>query len=150
MNFWETFSDEKKAGIKRAIEVAEMNTSGEIRVHLENSCKKDIFDRAVEIFHKLEMHKTNLRNGILFYVAVRDRKFVIIGDVGINQKVPEGFWDDIKETVISHFRSGMIAQGLIEGIALAGEQLKAQFPHEANDVDELPNDISYGQTDEEL
>lgn len=148
MNFWENFSDEKRAGIKRAIEVAEMNTSGEIRVHLEDSCKTDIFDRAVEIFRKLEMHKTKLRNGILFYLAVKDRKFVIIGDAGINRKVPEGFWDGVKELVISHFKSGMIAEGLMKGIEMAGEQLKEHFPHEADDVDELPNDISYGQTDE--
>jgi uncharacterized membrane protein len=148
MNFWEKFSDEKRAGIKRAIEVAEMNTSGEIRVHMEDSCKTDVFDRAVVIFHKLEMHKTKLRNGILFYVAVKDRKFVIIGDAGINKKVPEGFWDEIKETVISHFKSGMIAEGLMKGIEMAGEQLKEHFPYETNDVNELPNDISYGQIDE--
>jgi uncharacterized membrane protein len=148
MNFWENFSDEKRAGIKRAIEVAEMNTSGEIRVHLEDRCKTDIFDRAVVIFQKLEMHKTKLRNGILFYLAVEDRKFVIIGDAGINRKVPEGFWDGVKETVISHLKSGMIAEGLMKGIEMAGEQLKEHFPHETDDVDELPNDISYGQLDE--
>jgi uncharacterized membrane protein len=149
MNFWENFSDEKKAGIKRAIEVAEMNTSGEIRVHLENTCKKNIFDRAVDIFEKLEMHKTKLRNGILFYVAVKDRKFVIIGDVGINRKVEEGFWDSIKETVLGFFKADKIAEGLMEGIRLAGEKLKEHFPYETNDVNELSNDISYGNMEEE-
>jgi uncharacterized membrane protein len=147
MNFWESFSEEKKAGIKRAIEVAEMNTSGEIRVHLEDKCKKDVFDRAVDIFQKLEMHKTQLRNGVLFYVAVRDHKFVIIGDVGINNKVPSHFWDGIKETMLLYFKADKITEGLMEGIRLTGEQLKNLFPYQSNDVDELPNDISYGDTD---
>ena len=150
MNFWEDFTEEKKAGIKRAIEVAEMNTSGEIRLHLENSCKKEMFDRAAEIFAKLEMQKTKLRNGILFYVAVRDRKFVIIGDAGINLKVPEGFWENIKETVIGYFRQDKIAEGLMEGIRLAGEQLQEHFPYESTDVDELSNEISYGSTEDEI
>jgi uncharacterized membrane protein len=143
-NFWENFSEEKKAGIKRAIEVAEMNTSGEIRVHLEEKCNKNSFDRAVEIFAKLDMHKTKLRNGILFYVAVKDRKFVIIGDQGINMKVPDGFWDNIKETVLANFKSDKIVEGLIEGIRMAGEQLQAHFPYDASDVNELSDDISYG------
>jgi uncharacterized membrane protein len=150
MNFWENFSEEKKAGIKRAIEVAEMNTSGEIRVHLENTCKKNVFDRAVDIFEKLEMHKTKLRNGILFYVAVKDRKFVIIGDVGINSKVHEGFWDSIKETVFEFFKADKIPEGLMEGIRLAGEKLKEYFPYESSDVDELSNDISYGNMEDEI
>jgi uncharacterized membrane protein len=144
MNFWEDFTDEKKAGIKRAIEVAEMNTSGEIRVHLEDKCLKNVFDRAADIFKKLDMHKTALRNGILFYIAISDRKFVILGDIGINTKVPADFWDQIKETVLGYFKTDNIAEGLIEGIRLAGEQLKEHFPHESNDVNELPNDISYG------
>lgn len=150
MNFWEEFTDEHKAGIKRAIEVAEMNTSGEIRVHLENSCKTDLFDRAADIFAKLEMHKTKLRNGILFYVAVNDRKFAIIGDVGINQKVPTGFWDETKETVLKYFRMNQIPEGLMEGIRMAGEQLKEQFPYEMGDVDELTNEISYGSREDEI
>jgi uncharacterized membrane protein len=150
MNFWENFSDEKKAEVKRAIEVAEMNTSGEIRVHLEDTCKKDVFDRAVDIFEKLEMNKTKLRNGILFYVAVRDRKFVIIGDVGINIKVEEGFWDSIKERVFEFFKAEKIADGLIEGIRMAGDKLKEHFPYEIDDVNELSNDISYGNMGEEL
>jgi uncharacterized membrane protein len=145
MSFWESFSEEKKAGIKRAIEVAEMNTSGEIRVHLEDKCKKDIFDRAVDIFEKLDMHKTKLRNGILFYVAVIDRKFAIIGDAGINEKVPAGFWDGIRETMTEYFKKNKISEGLTEGIRLAGEQLKTHFPYQDDDVDELSNEISYGE-----
>ena len=144
MNFWEDFSEEKKAAIKRAVEVAEMNTSGEIRVHLEDKCKENVFDRAVDIFEKLDMHKTKLRNGILFYIAVSDRKFVVIGDAGINEKVPENFWDSIKETVLEYFKADKIAEGLLEGIRLAGEGLKEYFPYQSDDVNELPDDISYG------
>jgi uncharacterized membrane protein len=148
MSFWDNFSEELKAGIKRAIEVAEMDTSGEIRVHLEDQCKKNEFDRAADIFMKLDMHKTALRNGVLFYVAVSARKFVIIGDAGINAKVPEGFWNQIKKTVFGYFREDKIAEGLMEGIRMAGEALQLYFPHEANDVDELSNEISYGEPDE--
>jgi len=146
MSFWEQFSDEKKAAITRAIEEAEMETSGEIRVHIEDRCKKNVFDRAVDIFAKLGMHKTALRNGVLFYVAVADRKFVVIGDVGINQVVPDNFWDHIRSTVLSYFRQDRIADGLMEGIRLAGEQLAVSFPYAAGDVNELPNDISFGDT----
>lgn len=147
MNFWKEFSEENKAGIRRAIEVAELNTSGEIRVHLEDKCPKNEFDRAVEVFAKLEMQKTQLRNGILFYVAVSDRKFVIIGDAGINARVPENFWEEITETVLKFFRTEKITEGLMEGIRLAGEQLKEHFPYEDGDKNELPNDISFGKTE---
>ena len=147
MGFRDILTDEMKAGIKRAIEVAEMDTSGEIRVHLEDRCKINVFDRAADIFKKLEMHKTALRNGVLFYMAIGDRKFVIIGDAGINAKVPEGFWNLIKETVIGYFREDKFAEGLMEGIRMAGESLSLYFPRDAADVDELPNEISYGESE---
>jgi len=145
MNFWEDFTDEKKATIRRAIEVAELETSGEIRVHLEDTCKKNLFDRAADIFAKLGMHKTALRNGVLFYVAVADRKFVVIGDVGINARVPDDFWNHIRETVLAFFKEDKITEGLLEGIRLAGEQLGTHFPRLQGDVNELSNEISYGE-----
>ncbi len=145
MNFWEEFTEEKKAGIKRAIEVAEMETSGEIRVHIEEHCPKNLFDRAVDIFARLEMHKTRQRNGVLFYVAVGDRKFVVIGDVGINTVVPENFWEEVRAVVLAHFREEKIAEGVMEGIRMAGEQLRAHFPYEKGDVNELSNEISIGE-----
>ncbi len=147
MGFWEEFSVEEKAALKRAIEVAEMHTSGEIRVHLEHRCKKNLFDRAADIFKKLDMHQTVLRNGILFYVSISDRKLVIMGDRGINAKVPENFWSEIRETVLDHFRAGRITEGLREGIRMAGEQLGEHFPRSSEDVDELPNEISVGETE---
>lgn len=93
MNVQDYFSDENKLQIANAIRVAELNTSGEIRLHVEKHCKEEVLDRAAYIFEKLEMHKTQLRNGVLFYLAVEDKKFAILGDAGINQKVAEDFWE---------------------------------------------------------
>jgi uncharacterized membrane protein len=89
------------------------------------------------------MHKTAERNGVLFYLAVNDRKFAIIGDAGINAKVPPGFWDDISELLKKNFKEGKFTEGLSEGILLAGEHLKKHFPHRPDDVNELPDEISF-------
>ena len=145
MNFWKSFTDQQKAMIRRAIEVAEMDTSGEIRVHIENSCKEEPLDRAAYVFSKLGMQKTANRNGVLFYLAVRDRKFVILGDAGINQKVPADFWENITEVVLQNFREGRITEGLVEGVRMAGQQLKTHFPYQRDDKNELSNEISYGE-----
>ncbi len=141
------FSKEEKALIKSAVKEAELNTSGEIRVHIENRCREDVLDRAAWWFAKLEMHKTEKRNGVLFYLAVKDRKFAILGDAGINAVTPEDFWDRIKEKMLAHFRESRFAEGLREGILMAGEQLKAHFPYQKDDVNELSDDISFGGKD---
>ena len=91
------FSKEQQDAILAAVKEAENQTSGEIRVHIETSCDEDVLDRTAWVFKKLGMHKTAERNGVLFYLAVEDRKFAVIGDAGINSKVPAGFWDDVKE-----------------------------------------------------
>jgi uncharacterized membrane protein len=145
MNIQKYFTAENQLQIANAIRVAEMNTSGEIRLHIEKYCKGDVLDQAAYVFGKLEMHKTKLRNGVLFYLAVEDHKFAILGDAGINQKVPEDFWDKTKELVLSKFREGNITEGLTSGILMAGEQLKAHFPYLENDKNELTNDISFGK-----
>lgn len=145
MNVQKYFTEENKLQITNAIRVAEMNTSGEIRVHIEKFCKADVLDRAAYLFEKLEMHKTQLRNGVLFYLAVEDQQFAILGDVGINQKVPEDFWESTKELVLSKFKNGNLTEGLTSGILMAGEQLKAHFPYLKNDVNELSNEISFGK-----
>jgi uncharacterized membrane protein len=145
MNVQKYFSEENKLQIASAIRAAETNTSGEIRVHIEKHCSEDVLDRAAFWFEKLEMHKTELRNGVLFYLAIEDHRFAILGDAGINQKVTADFWNETKEQVISRFREGKIAQGLADGIVKAGEQLKAHFPYKKGDVNELSDDISYGQ-----
>jgi len=137
------FSKEQQAQILAAVKEAEMETSGEIRVHIESSLKGDVLDRAAWLFKKLGMHETAERNGVLFYLAVNDKKFAIIGDAGINAKVPGGFWDDISELLKNNFKEGKFTEGLSEGILLAGKHLKMHFPHKSDDVNELPDEISF-------
>ncbi len=138
------FTEEEKENIKLSIKNAELDTSGEIRVHVENKCKGEVLDRATYVFNKLKMDKTELRNGVLFYLAIKNRKFAILGDMGINEKVPDDFWDDIKDTMLTFFREDKFAEGLAEGVAMAGMQLKEHFPYQTDDVNELSDDISFG------
>ncbi len=142
----EFFTKDQEKSITDAIKEAELNTSGEIRLHIETDCKEDVLDRAAFLFEKLEMHKTDLRNGVLFYLSLNDRKFAILGDAGINAVTPENFWEEIKETVISHFKKEQFAEGLSTGIKMAGEALKQHFPHQKDDVNELSDEISYGKS----
>ncbi len=145
MSVQKYFTEENKLQITNAIRVAETNTSGEIRVHIESRCKGDVLDQAAYVFEKLQIHKTALRNGVLFYLAVDDRKFAILGDVGINQKVPGDFWESTKEVVLEKFKDGLYSDGLAEGIIKAGEQLKVHFPYQDDDVNELSDEISFGE-----
>ncbi|MDX1462192.1 MAG: TPM domain-containing protein [Marinirhabdus sp.] len=135
---------EEERAVVEAIRTAEKNTSGEIRVHLEAHSNEDAFDRAAEVFDFLHMDNTKLSNGVLIYVAVEDRTLVIMGDKGINDVVPPHFWESTKDAIISRFKAGDMKQGLIDGILMAGEQLKAHFPYKNNDKNELPDDISVG------
>jgi uncharacterized membrane protein len=137
------FTKEQQSIILAAVKEAENQTSGEIRVHIETNCDEDVLDRTAWVFKKLGMHKTAERNGVLFYLAVKDRKFAVIGDAGINSKVPAGFWDDVKELLLKRFRDGKFTEGLSEGIIMAGEHLKKHFPHKKDDVNELPDEISF-------
>ncbi|MEO7978208.1 TPM domain-containing protein [Flavobacterium sp.] len=127
-----------------AIRTAEQNTSGEIRVHLEKTTDKVPFDRALEIFHELKMHETQLKNGVLFYFSVADKNFVICGDKGINDVVASDFWDCTKDKMAVQFKSGNFKQGIVDGILNAGEQLKKHFPWAEEDTNELSNEISKG------
>ena len=135
-----TSEDEQE--VVAAINQAELETSGEIRVHIEGHSNLDHFKRAVAVFHELKMDATVKRNGVLIYVAVQDKSFVIYGDQGINELVETNFWDTTKDTIQSHFRAGNYKEGLIAGILKSGEVLKHYFPWEDDDVDELSNDIS--------
>jgi len=139
------FSEEDKLLITNAIKDAEVNTSGEIRVHLETKCKEDVLDRAAYIFEKLKIHETKLRNGVLFYLAVEDRKFAILGDAGINQVTSDDFWDNIKAETLALFREGDFSKGLVRGIQMTGEALKSYFPYQRDDVNELSDEISFGE-----
>ena len=144
MNPKEFLGKENEKLIVEAIARAEANTSGEIRVHIESKCKGEVLDRAAWLFKKLGMQATAARNGVLIYLSVNDRKFAIIGDSGINKVVLDGFWDEIKEIMVSHFKQGEFAIGLVKGIEMSGLQLKQYFPHQADDVNELSDEISYG------
>ena len=137
-------TQEEENKIVEAICTAEKNTSGEIRVHIENSTTLDAFDRAMEVFHLLNMDQTELKNGVLIYLAVEDRTFVICGDKGINDLVTPDFWDTTKDIMVTHFKNNQFKQGLIDGILRAGEQLKTYFPWQEGDVNELSNEISKG------
>ena len=130
--------------IVTAIQMAEKNTSGEIRIHLEKTTSIAHFDRAVEVFNTLEMNKTKERNGVLIYVAVIDKQFVICGDIGINQKVPHNFWESTKVIIQNQFKIGNFKQGLVDGIQSAGQQLKQHFPYNGDDTNELLDTISIG------
>jgi uncharacterized membrane protein len=138
------FSKDDQKKIEHAVKQAEHKTSGEIRVHIDLRCKLDVLDAAAKVFSTLGMHKTKLRNGVLIYLALEDKKFAIIGDAGINEKVPANFWDNIKNDMLEHFRKAEFTAGLIHGITMTGTQLKQHFPHEKDDVNELPDEISFG------
>lgn len=137
------FTPEQKAAMVSAIEEAEKNTSGEIRVHFENHCKKEVLDCAAQVFADLKMHKTAQRNGVLIYVALQDKKLAILGDAGINAKVADNFWDEIKNRMINRFKAGQICEGVCEAVLEAGQQLKKYFPYQADDVNELSDEISF-------
>ncbi|MCK9413644.1 MAG: TPM domain-containing protein [Prolixibacteraceae bacterium] len=138
-------SKEDELLVVQAIQSAEHQTSGEIRVHIESVCKGKVLDRAAWLFKSLKMHETAQRNGVLIYLSTKDRKFAIIGDAGINKVVPAGFWNDVKELMISNFSNGNLTEGFVLGIGKVGEKLKEFFPYQKEDVNELPDEITYGK-----
>lgn len=142
------FSSEQQKAIQEAIAQAELNTCGEIRVHVDLYCKEDPKKQAIAIFQKLGMDKTKERNGVLIYLATKDHKLAIIGDVAINEVVPDHFWDDEIALMASYFKKGEFTQGLVEGIHKVGEQMKVSFPYCDDDENELSNEISFGDDEE--
>ncbi len=137
-------SKEEQSLIVSTIKEAELETSGEIRVHIESKCKADLMQRAVYVFNYLKMYKTAARNGVLIYIDVSNKRFAIIGDCGINSKVPTGFWDGIKDVMTEHFKRGEFCNGICNAIRMSGRELKAYFPYHKDDVNEQPDDISFG------
>ncbi len=126
-----------------AITLAEQNTSGEIRIHLESQSDVESFKRATQIFEYLEMQNTQNRNAVLFYICAEPRSFVILGDKGINDLVEEEhFWESTKEIVINHFKQGNYKEGLIAGVTKAGKKLQTLFPNNTTSVNEITNEIS--------
>ncbi len=137
------FTPEQQEAIVGAIREAEHATSGEIRVHIETSCKGDVLDEAAWLFRKLGMHRTVDRNGVLIYLALKEHKYAIIGDTGINAVVPLGFWDNIRDHMKQRFSEELFTEGLTEGIIKAGEQMKEHFPYAKDDINELTDTISF-------
>lgn len=137
-------SHDEDRRVVEAIKQAELNTSGEIKVHIENRCKGNVEERSLYVFNRLKINETQQHNGVLIYLAVKDHKFAILGDEDINKVVGDGFWNDVKDLMLSHFKEGRFAEGLEEGIVRCGEKLKTYFPYQSDDINEIPNDISYG------
>ena len=127
-----------------AIRAAEQATSGEIRVHVQRCCSDDPVRDATRIFERLGMTRTVARNGVLFFLATRDRRFAVIGDTGIHQHVGDAFWQATAAAMTPHFSRGDMIDGIAAGVQAAGEALKRHFPHQRNDINELPDTISEG------
>ena len=138
------FTPDEQQRIVDAIRQAEKATSGEIRVHVEPNCPAaDPVQRAIEVFAQLGMHQTKAQNGVLFYLAHVDRKFAVLGDKGIDAKVPTDFWKSTKDLLRGHFAKGEYVEGLSLGIGRAGQQLQQYFPYDGKtDANELADDIS--------
>ena len=135
---------EEDRRVVEAIKQAELNTSGEIKVHIENRCRGDVEKRSLVVFKHLKLNETKLRNGVLIYLAIKDHKFAILGDEGINKVVEDDFWNDVKDLMLSHFKEGRFTEGLEQGIQRCGEKLKTYFPYQSDDINEIPDEISYG------
>ena len=137
------FTKEESDKIINAIKKSELITSGEIRVHIERNVRGDIYKKAVKIFNKLKMYNTKDRNGCLILLELKHKKFAVIGDIGLHEKVGQDFWKNIADCFHTHFKEDKFLEGLESGIILIGEKLKKYFPYQSDDVNELPDEISY-------
>lgn len=140
----ELLTEAEQVRVRDAVRAAERRTSGEIRVHLDDMIVDNVLDHAAYVFGELDMQRTRDRNGVLIYVSVAQRRAAVIGDAGINARLPHGYWNDVLNAVLDRFREGRYADGLCEGVTLLGEKLREHFPHERDDRNELSDDISYG------
>ena len=134
----------EQAQIQHAIAAAELKTTGEIRIHIDRKCGIDPLAKATKLFLSMGMDKTQNRNAALIYLATEDQKVAIVGDVELNKVVPPQFWDDECALMISHFKQGNLAAGLCAGIEEVGKELANYFPAENDEMNELTNDISFG------
>ena len=138
-------SSDDELAIVQAIQEAEKKTSGEVRVHIEKKCpKKDPIKRAINLFQKLRMHKTDLRNGVIVYVATEDHLLAIWGDEGIHAKVGQEFWENTLITLQEDFKTNQIKNGLTKALLDIGEKLQQHFPYQKDDKNELDDSINYG------
>jgi uncharacterized membrane protein len=143
----EFFTAEEKKTIVDAVQKAEHRTSGEVRVFVENRCRYvNAIDRAIEIFANLQMFKTELRNAVLVYVAVKDRQLAVFGDEGIHQKVGDAYWSNEVKKMIHAFNRNNISEGISHCVNDIGEALCTHFPYDrTTDKNELPDDIVFGK-----
>lgn len=139
------FSPEQEVQLLQAIKDAESSTSGEVVLHIENRCLKDVLERAWELFQELNVQDTKLKNGVLIYASFNDRKLAILADEGITAMVADNFWDQIRAQIISYFQDGEFTEGLVEGIGLVGDALATYFPRQEDTTNELPDTISFGE-----
>ncbi|MCD7974145.1 MAG: TPM domain-containing protein [Candidatus Azobacteroides sp.] len=133
----------EQSQIVAAIQKAEKTTSGEIRVHISNHCKENVLDAAANTFKQLKLHETTLRNGTLIYVVMKEKKLAILGDAGINALVSEDFWEDTLDLMRGYFRQGKLVEGICKGIEQVGVLLKQYFPARPDDINELPDEVSF-------
>lgn len=136
---------DQQATIVDAVRLAEKGTSGEIRIHIDGDCPSTALERAEDVFGKLGMHRTKLRNGVLIYLACNTKVFSIIGDKGINGVVPEHFWEDVIAMMGAEFKEGRFTEGLSQGVLMVGEKLRTFFPYQKDDINEQPDEISFGK-----
>jgi uncharacterized membrane protein len=141
------FTPAEQLNIVAAIKEAEAQTSGEIKVHIECCVDGlDVVEKAKQVFDRLELEKTQDRNGILIYIAKDDRKLAIYGDAGINRVVPEGYWESTKDLMQSYFKVNQFAEGTLKGIHMVGKKLITYFPIKSGDKNEISNEISFGNS----
>lgn len=142
-------SKEEEKTIISAVKEAETATSGEVRVHIEDRCKEDDpITRAKEVFAELGMHETELHNGVILYVATKDHKLAVWGDNGIHEKVGQEFWDEEIKLMQKYFQADDYESGIRDAVLMIGQKLKEFFPYQKDDVNELSDDISYGEKDD--
>ncbi|HEY0975946.1 MAG TPA: TPM domain-containing protein [Flavobacteriales bacterium] len=141
----EFLSDAERQRVKEAVRKAEALTSGEVRVHLDETIEEGVLDHAAYVFEELGMHRTAERNGVMIYVSVPSHRVAVIGDSGIHARLEQGFWQEVLDEIIVHFRQGRYADGLCAGVQRVGERLAKHFPRSSNDVNELDDDISIGR-----
>jgi len=145
MNISNIFSQEEKQIIVDAIKKAETDSCAEIRVHIDSRCKGDVMDRASNVFDKLGMQKTKDRNGVLIYVAINSNKCAVIGDIAINKVVEPRFWEDCYSIMRESFSKEDYCKGIANVIEMCGEVFSHHFKYTSDDVNELPDEISFGK-----
>ena len=143
----EFFSQGERLRIVEAVQLAEQRTSGEVRVFVESRCRyMDAIDRAAEVFFALKMEKTEQRNAVLIYVALKDRQLAVFGDEGIHQKVGDQYWQDKVKRMIHNFNREDYAEGIRQCVTDVGEALHYHFPYDRQtDKNELPDEIVFGR-----